>query len=234
MRSSVRCGSPSECASARAPTTASGEQQLALPSLCAVGPELERHGRRPRAPRSRSSSAATAESTPPLIATRTRSPLRGGGAERDAGRRGGAERPVQRVGRELAPRGARSPRRRRAPRRSRPGRSGRRRGPSRRRRARRSRRPRPRAARAALGVEGRRATIRPPSIASEIRTRSPQGAPPAVPLKAPSGGRRRAGGVAGVMRKEARRSPAQGRAAAAVSGLRRASASWSWSPGRRR
>ena len=42
-RSIVRCGRPSECASARAPTTASGEQQLRAPSVCAVGPQLQRH-----------------------------------------------------------------------------------------------------------------------------------------------------------------------------------------------
>ncbi len=70
-RSMVRCGIPSEWASARAPITACGEQQLFSPSVrrsaqsFSVTPTTS-------LPASRSRSAATALSTPPDIATSTR------------------------------------------------------------------------------------------------------------------------------------------------------------------
>jgi hypothetical protein len=63
----------SECASPRALSTASGEQQLLAASVWRSAQSLSVTATT-SAPRSRSSSAATAESTPPLIATSTRSP----------------------------------------------------------------------------------------------------------------------------------------------------------------
>ena len=81
---------PSPWASARAPTTASGEQQLRAPSVCRSAHSFSVTATT-SAPRSRSSSAATAESTPPLSATSTRSPLAGGSASALA-RRGRARR----------------------------------------------------------------------------------------------------------------------------------------------
>ena len=91
-RSSVRWGSPSPWASARAPTTASGEQQLRAPSVRRSAHSF-RVTATTSAPRRRSSNAATAESTPPLIATSTRSPP-AGGSERLSRRGRGAQRPV--------------------------------------------------------------------------------------------------------------------------------------------
>ena len=87
-------------ASARAPTTASGEQQLRAPSVCRSAHSF-RVTATTSAPRSRSSSAATAESTPPLIATSTRSAARRRIRKRLARRGRGAERAVKGVGGEL-------------------------------------------------------------------------------------------------------------------------------------
>ena len=82
---------------------ASGEHRLGraaapLPVRPLIRPELQRHGDHSR-PASPSRRAATAESTPPLSATRTRSPSPGAeasGAPEPARR----ERPVERIGRE--------------------------------------------------------------------------------------------------------------------------------------
>ena len=63
---------PSEWASARAPSTASGEQQALAPSVSGSAQSLTVTATT-SAPRSRSSSAATALSTPPDMATATRS-----------------------------------------------------------------------------------------------------------------------------------------------------------------
>ena len=73
---------PSECASARAPSTACGEQQLRAPSLWRSAQSFTVTATT-SAPRSRSSSAATAESTPPEIATATRSPRPGAARQLD-------------------------------------------------------------------------------------------------------------------------------------------------------
>ena len=67
---------PSECARRRAPSTASGEQQLFSPSVSRSAQSLSVTATT-SCPASRSRRAATAESTPPLRATRTRSPSAG-------------------------------------------------------------------------------------------------------------------------------------------------------------
>ena len=86
------------CASARAVRTACGEQQLLSPSLpgsdhsCSVTATTS-------SPRAQASCAATALSTPPLIATSVRPAARG--ELRSAVRGSGAERGVERVTGEL-------------------------------------------------------------------------------------------------------------------------------------
>ena len=96
-RSSVRCGRPIRWATARASRTAWAEQHDASASLAG-----SRHSSSVTQTASRparaASSAATAESTPPLMATSVR-PGAAGSAR--AGRGGGAERLMQRVGGQL-------------------------------------------------------------------------------------------------------------------------------------
>ena len=139
-------------------------------------------------PRSRSSSAATAESTPPLMATSTRSPpgrrVRERHARRGRGRRapGGARR------RPGPPRGGPAERARRGPR-----------ADLLRRRSRAAASTSSPSTSSATAAAAALAAAQPsaskrdrvdrrrPSITSERRTRSPHGAPPAAPLKAPSG-----------------------------------------------
>ena len=75
----MKCGIPSECASARAPSTASGEQQALAPSVSGSAQSLTVTPTT-SAPRSRSSRAATALSTPPRH--RHRDALAGSGSGR--------------------------------------------------------------------------------------------------------------------------------------------------------
>ena len=172
-RSSVRCGRPMPWATIRARRTALAEQQLASASFSA-----SRHSssvtQTTSAPERCASSAATAESTPPDIATRTRSrPVRRGARLR---RGGPAQRLVQRVGGQvggvqLARRSARPARRRRR------GRSrGRRRAAARRRRARprRSRRRSPRRSRTRRSPRPRRGRPRPAPRRGRGRRRRPR------------------------------------------------------------
>ena len=174
---------PSEWATARAPSTASGEQQALAPSVSGSAQSL-RVTPTTSAPRSRSSSAATALSTPPDMAT-SDAAARAGPARRRARGRGGAERPVQGVGGELG--GVALGRRQPAERRvdlvdPDPG-------------AARTGSPSTISATAAVAARVApqpsasklTAATRPSSIPSEIRERSPQAAPPAAPVKAPSG-----------------------------------------------
>ena len=89
---------PIRWASARAPTTAWGEQQLFSPSV-AGSAQSSSVTATTSSPASSASCAAAALSTPPLIATSVR---RGLGASAGApSRRGRAQRAVQRVGRQL-------------------------------------------------------------------------------------------------------------------------------------
>ena len=71
-RSRVKCGMSSECATARAPSTASGEQHALVPSVSGSAQSFTVIAMT-STPRSRSRRAATAESTPPETATATRS-----------------------------------------------------------------------------------------------------------------------------------------------------------------
>ncbi len=66
---------PRRCASSRAPRTASAEQQLDSPSFSGSDHSSSVHAI--ASPRSATSSAATALSTPPLIATSVRSAAAG-------------------------------------------------------------------------------------------------------------------------------------------------------------
>ena len=113
---------PSEWASARAPSTASGEQQALAPSVSgsaqsfSVTPTTS-------APRSRSSSAATALSTPPDIAT-SDAVARPAGASRSGRSGGAAPAPGAARRRRAAPHAAWPGSARRSPRRPRRSRSG--------------------------------------------------------------------------------------------------------------
>ena len=89
---------PSPCASSRAPRTACAEQQLSSPSFSGSDHSSSVTADGLARPRARTSSAATALSTPPLIATSVRSR---DGRERRARARRSPERAVQRVGGEL-------------------------------------------------------------------------------------------------------------------------------------
>src|SRR3954447_21387657 len=183
-RSSVRCGIPIRWARDRAPRTASGEQQLFAPSLCWSAHSFSVTATTP-APRSRSRRAATAESTPPLIATRTRSPSDGGSAStaredaaaesarwsasaaRSAAWRPCGERPPSAAAMSSAPISAASST-----------------ASSSAASAMAAAAPSAAAQPSASKVTS---AMRPPSTTMETRTRSPQGAPPAAPVKAPSG-----------------------------------------------
>ena len=169
----------------------------ALAVALLVGPELQRHGDDLGARRARTSSAATALSTPPLIATSTR-PARRRRERRVACGAGRGERAVQRIGgevggvelprREAAQLGRRRRRRRRAPP---PARRGPR--PATRPRCRPRSRPRSRRRRTSTSA------MRPSRTTSATRTRSPHGAPPALPTCAPAGTGPRPGRLAQVL-----------------------------------
>ena len=91
------------CASARAPSTACGEQQLRSPSV-AGSAQSSSVTATTSSPASSASWAAAALSTPPLIATSVRREL--GAQPRGAVLGGRAERAVERVGRQRRRRGA--------------------------------------------------------------------------------------------------------------------------------
>ncbi len=184
-RSSVRCGRPIECASARAAEHRLRRAAAALAVALLVGPELQRHGDDLVARPAR-------RAAPPRRCRRRRSSRRARGPARPAasgaprrGRRG--KRAVQRVGGEVG--GMELPRRQAAQlagdvarRRSAPRRARRRPGRATRTRCRpRSSRRSPRRRRST----SRDATVTRPHSAT--RTRSPQGAPPALPTYAPAG-----------------------------------------------
>ncbi len=169
---------PSEWHSERAPRTASGEQHACVPSVRSSAQSL-RVTATTSAPRSRSTSAATAESTPPLTATRTRSPA-GSSRDRLAGGGERAERARERVGNEIGRVAALRAEAADQRRRRRPPRPGRRPAPARLRPPRtppRRTREEPRSPRRRTSPRrSRRRRAR-----SEIRTRSPQTEPPALP-----------------------------------------------------